>query len=93
VDIRCRMLDNRRNSFQVTDVNLQSQSDTMSVGRPWCFHISLAKMTATSAVVFSHRGIKCAILINRSMTTQSWSNPSDFGSSVTKSIVIDFHGA
>jgi len=82
-----------RNSFHTLDVNRESLSDTMSAGRPWCFHISRAKMTARSAVVFSRSGLKCAILVNRTMITHSWSHPFEIGSSVMNSIAIDYHGA
>jgi len=58
-------------------------------------HISRANTTAKSAAVFPsfRSGRKCAILVNRSMTTQSWSHPSDSGSSLMKSMAIDCQGA
>jgi len=95
VDIRDRMPEIHRNSFQTSEVNRESLSDTMSVGWPWCFHTSLANTTARSLAVFLFfiRGTKCAILVNRSTITQGWSHSSDSGSSVMKSIAIDCHGA
>jgi len=92
VDIRGQMPHSRRNSFHTPDVNLESRSDMTSVGRPWCFHTSWVKIAARSAAVFSRSGMKCAILVKRSITTQSWSHPSDRGSSVMKSIAIDCQG-
>jgi hypothetical protein len=41
---------------------------------------------------FFLRGIKGAILVNLSMITQSWSQPSVKGRSVIKSMAIDCHG-
>ena len=84
-----------RNSFHTSDVNLESRSDPISVGRPWNFHTSLAKAIAKSGAVLQvfGNGMKCAILVNRSTTTQSWSHSSDSSSSVMKSIAIDCHGA
>ena len=82
-----------KNSLHVSDVKLASQSDTMSVGSPWYFHTSLAKILARTAAVFSRSGIKCAILVNRSMITHSWSHPSHMGSSMMKSIAIDCQDA
>ena len=34
VDIQGRIPESRRNSFEVSEVNLESRSDTISVGRP-----------------------------------------------------------
>ena len=82
-----------RNSFHTSDVNRESLSDTMSAGRPWCYHTSWAKMIARSAAIFSRSRMKYAILVNRSMITHSWLYPSEIGSSVMKSIAIDCHGA
>jgi len=89
------MSDSCRTSFYASDVNLESRSDTISVGRPWNFHTSLAKAIAKSGAVLRvfGNGMKCAILVNRSMTTQSWSHSSDSGSSIMKSIAFDCHGA
>jgi len=86
------MLSISRNSFHVSEVNRESRSDTMSVGSPWNLHTSRANIFARSDAVFSRSGMKCAILVNRSMTTHSWSRPSEGGKSVMKSIVIDCHG-
>ena len=85
----------RVTSFQISEVKRESLSDTISVGRPWNFYISRANITAKSDAVFPsfRSGRKCAILVNRSMTTQSWSHPSDSGSSVMKSMAIDCQGA
>ena len=84
-----------RNSFQIEDVNLESRSDTMSRGSPCSLHISLANLRARSAavLVFSFRGMKWAILVNRSITTHSSVQPFDKGKSVMKSMAIDCHGA
>ena len=86
--------ESRTNSFHTADVNRESLSDTMSAGSPWCFHTSLTKMIARSVAVFPlvFNGMKCAILVNRSMITHSWSYPSETGSSVMKSIAIDCYG-
>jgi len=95
MDIRDQMPESCKNSFQTSDMNLESRSETMSVGSPWYFHTSLAKMTARSVAVFpsSLRGRKCAILVNLSMTTHNWLLSSNVGSSVMKSIAIDCQGA
>jgi len=76
-------------------VNWESQSDTISVGSVCCFHTSRANMIARSgAIVFSFSSrMKCAILVNRSMITQSWLQFIDSGSSTIKSIAINCHGA
>jgi len=71
IDILGLMLDSHRNSCHVSEVNRESQSETMSMGSLWCFHISRAKITASrsTAVFFSFpRARKCAIFVNRSMT-------------------------
>jgi len=65
----------------------------MSVGSPWNLQISQANIFDKSAAVFSFNGMKCAILVNLSMTTHNWSQPSDTGSSVMKSIAMDCQGA
>ena len=95
VDICGQIPDNCSNSFQTSNVNLESRSDTITVGRPWCLHTSRTKMTARSAAIFpsylSRR--KRTILVNRSMITQSWSQFSETGSSVMKSMGIDCKGA
>ena len=93
MDIRGRIPRSRSSSFQVSDVNHESLSDTMSMDSPWKRHTSLANVLARSAAVFSFSGRKCAIFVNRSMITQSWSHPSDVGRSVMKSIAIDCQGA
>ena len=84
-----------RNSFQVDDVNLESRSETMSRCSPCSLHISLANLRARSAAVlaFSFRGMKWAIIVNRSTTTHSSEQPFDKGKSVMKSMAIDCHGA
>jgi len=61
--------------------------------RPWYFNTFQGKMIARSAAVFSRSGMKCAILVYRSMITYIWSHSSDVRSSVMKSIAIDCHGA
>ena len=93
VDIRGQIALSRRNSFQVSEVNHESRSETMLGGSPWCHYISRANTTAKSAAVFlfSGSGRKWAIFVNLSMMTHSWSYPTDFGSSVMKSIAIDCH--
>ena len=82
-------------TLQVSEVNLESRSETISYGRLWSLHISLAKMRARSSAVlpFGGSGIKCAILVNRSMTTQSSVQPINSGRSVMKSMAIDCRGA
>ena len=84
-----------RKSFQVWDVNLQSQSDTMSRGRPCRCHISRAKIrTRSSAFYLScSRSIKWAIFENRSITTHNSVQLFDRCRSVIKSIAMDCHGA
>ena len=94
MDIRGRIPMRLRNSFQVVDVNLESRSDTMSRSRPCSFHISLVKILAKSVAVFasSYRGMKWAILENRSIITHSSVQPFDKGKLVIKSMAIDCHG-
>jgi len=65
----------------------------MSVGSPWNLQISRANILIRSAADFSFNGMKCAILVNLSMITHSWSQPSKQGSSVMKSVAIDCQGA
>jgi len=95
MDIWERMPESRRNSFHTSEVKRESRSDTISDGSPWCHQISRAKILERSLAVLPsfRRGRKCAILVNRSMTTQSWSHPSEIGKSVMKSMAIDCHGA
>jgi len=95
IDILGRMPDSRRNSCQVSEVNRESRSETMSDGSPWYFKTSRAKKTARSAAVLVSilRGRKCAIFVNWSITTHNWSHPSQSGSSVMKSIAMDCQGA
>jgi len=95
VDILGRMPDSHRNSCHISEVKRESQSEMMYEGSPWCFQTSRAKMTARSAAIFfsSLRGRKCAIFVNRSITTHNWLHPSESGSSVMKSIALDCQGA
>jgi len=93
VDIHGRIASSPRNSFQVSEVNRESRSDTMSVGDLWNLHTSRANIFVRSDADFSQSGMKCAILVNLSMITQSWLHPSDSGNSVMKSMAIDCHGA
>jgi len=87
------MLSISRNSFHGSKVIRESRSDTMSVGNPWNFHTSRVNIFARSDAVFTRSGMKCAILVNWSMTTHSWLRPSEGGKLVIKSIAIDCHGA
>jgi len=82
VDILGWMPDSHRNSFHVSEVNCESRSDAMSEGSLWCFQTCQAKMTARSAAIFFSfsRGRKCAIFVNRSITTHNWSHPSETAS-------------
>jgi len=88
------MPDSRRNSYQVSEVSWESQSETISVGSPWYFQTSRAKPTARSAAVLFplSRGRKCVIFMNQSITTHNWLHPSERGSSVMKSNAMDCHG-
>jgi len=94
IDTLGRMPNSCRNSCQVSDVNREPQSETMSKSSPWYFQTSQAKKTARSAAVLVSflRGRKCAIFVNWSITTQNWSHPSESLSSVMKSIAMDFQG-
>ena len=94
VNIWGRMPDSRRNSFQVSKVKWESRSEMISVGSPFYFQTSLAKVIARSAAIFLCflSGRKCTIFVNRSMTTHNWSHSSERGSCVMKSIAIDCHG-
>ena len=76
-------------------MNLESRSEMMSRGSPCSLHISLANLRARSAPVlaFSFRGLKWAILVNRSITTHSSMQQFYKGKSVMKSMAIDCHGA
>jgi hypothetical protein len=84
-----------RNCFYSVDVNLESRSEMMSVRMLWNLQISLANiLTRCSAFFWSlWSGMKCAILVNLSIMTHSWSQSSDKGRSVMKSIAMDVHGA
>ena len=93
VDIRGQLLSSPKNPLQVSKVNRESRSETISVGIPWCFHISRANMAIKTAAVFSFSGTKWAILVNRSRTTHNSSHSFDSGRSVMKSIAIDCQGA
>jgi len=44
-------------------------------------------------LLFLLRGRKCAMFVNRSITTHNWLHPSESGSSVMASIPMDCHGA
>jgi len=89
------MSESRRNSFYISDVNRESLAETMSVGIPWCFQTSFANTTTRSATVFFSltSGMKCAIFVNLSITIHSWSQFSESGNSVMKSMANDCHGA
>jgi len=58
----------------------------------------VASETSRVSSASGHSGHKfffflmCAILVNRSMITQSWSQPSESSNSVMKSIAIDCQG-
>ena len=95
IDILGRMPDSHRNSCQVSEVNRESRSETMSKSSLWYYQTSRVKKTARSAAVLVSflRGRKCAIFVNRSITTHNWSHPSESGSSVMKSIAMDCQGA
>ena len=84
-----------RNTLYVSEVNLESRSETMSRGRPWRRQISRAKILAKSSAFLppGDSGMKCAILENRSTTTQSSVHIEDSGRSVIKSMAMDCHGA
>jgi hypothetical protein len=60
--------------LQNLDVNLESQSEIISAGMRCSFHISLAKIVARSSgfFIFFFSGMKCGILVNLSISTQSW---------------------
>ena len=93
--MRGRIPNIARNIVHVAEVNLESLSETMSLGRPWVLHISFANILAKSAAVLfpSSSGMECAIFVNLSMIIHSSVCPSEFGKSVMKSILIDCQGA
>src|SRR6266705_2818079 len=95
VDILGLIPKRARKTCQVEEVNLESRSETMSLGKPCNLHTSRAKILARSSAFFPSgaNGMKCAILVNRSMTTQSSLHPEDRGRSVMKSMAMDSHGA
>lgn len=70
------MLKREKMVRQKVEVNLESRSDTMVCGRP-CRRMMLSKKRrAVSAAVADWKvGIKCARLVNLSMTTRIISNP------------------
>jgi hypothetical protein len=80
--------------FQYFDVNLEFRSDRISAGNPCNVHIPQVNLSRRlSAFLFCFlRGMKYAILVNLSMITQSWSQPSLKRWSVIISTDIDFHG-
>ena len=95
MDMRGRIPVMARKSFQVLDVNLESRSDTISLGRLRRHQIFRANIRARSSAVIlsSSKGMKWAIFENRSITTHSSVQPFDLGNSVIKSMAIDCHGA
>jgi len=80
-------------SFHRSEVNSVPPSVMISCGSLCSLTISFMKRIANrrASRSFEH-GMKLLILVSRSMTTSMVSYPSDFGRSVMKSIVIDFHG-
>ena len=71
MDIQGRIPRTARNFFQVEEVNLESRSETISRGKPCSRHMSLANIPTRSPAVLApeDRGMKCAISVNRQMTT------------------------
>jgi hypothetical protein len=84
-----------RNCFHSVEVNQESRSEIISVGMPWNLQISRVKIFTKCSAVFCSflSGMKWAIFMNLSMMTYSWSQSSDKGRSVMKSMAIDVHGA
>jgi hypothetical protein len=84
-----------RNCFHLVDVKWESQSEIISVGMPWNLQISRANILTRCSAVFGSflSGMKSAIFVNLSMMTHSWSQSSDKGRSVIKSMAIDIYSA
>jgi len=80
-------------SFHRREVHSVPLSVMLSCGTPSSLTISCMKRLANcpASRPFQH-GLKCLILVSRSMTTSMVSYPSDFGRSAIKSLAIDFHG-
>lgn len=75
-----------RNPFQAEEVGPKWRPQAIPRGRPCNLYISLATIRARPVAVLASlgSGMKCAIFVNRSMTTHSSLQPFDI--SVTKSM-------
>lgn len=73
-------------------MNVKSESDTISSGKPWFFHTLSRYTLATVGESFFPIGIKCGMLVNRSTTSRTIVAPSDSGRLVIKSVLIRVQG-
>ena len=68
------MFKRERSCSKNTDMNRVSLSEMMDRCNPWYFTIYLMKWSAVStAVAYFHIGIKCVILVARSVTVSTLS--------------------
>ena len=92
VDLLLWILQRCNSRFVKREVNCVPQSETMSLGRPWCLKTYWRyRWVVPSAVTLVVVGQKCAIFVSRSIQTRMALKPLEGGSSTMKSIDTELH--